>query len=70
MWPDQFISGNDGPYYGWMRLNLSNAEASGFIRDCAYDDSGASISVGAVPETSSILIVIVGSLGLCIRWRR
>ena len=78
--PDQFISGddgyigfrfftnaNDGPYYGWMRLNLSNAVADGFIRDWAYDDSGASISVGAVPETSSILAVIVGSLGFCIR---
>ena len=81
--PDKFISGddgyigfkfltngNDGPFYGWMRLNLSNTGASGFIRDWAYDDSGASISVGAVPETSSILAVTVGSLGFCFRRRR
>lgn len=70
--PDQFQSGaagylgfritpNDGvdPWYGWMRVIFSNTGEQGAIIDWAYDNSGAPITVGAVPEPSTALLLAV-----------
>lgn len=61
---------SDGPFYGWMRLNLSNTGTTGLIRDWAYENTGTSISVGAVPEPSAFLTGMLGLLGACLRRRR
>jgi hypothetical protein len=55
-----------GPYYGWMRVVLSNTGTSGLIRDWAYDDSGAPITISAVPEVSyaTLPLICVASLAL------
>ncbi|MGJ8654007.1 MAG: PEP-CTERM sorting domain-containing protein [Opitutaceae bacterium] len=39
-------------YYGWMQLTLNDDGTSGTIHQWAWDDSGAAITVGAVPEPS------------------
>lgn len=80
---DQFASGaegylgfsltdnsNGGPYYGWMRVNFSNTGGSGTLIDWAYDNSGAPITVGAVPEPASITLLGVGAMALVFRRRK
>lgn len=61
--------GSLGTYYGWMRVVLTANAAGGWIRDWAYDTSGAPITVGytgltPVPEPSEWAAVGVGVLGL------
>ncbi len=81
--PDQFASGVTGylgfrlidnnaagPFYGWMRVNLSNTGAPGKILDWVYDDSGAAITVGAIPEPSALVLVGLGCATLTLRRRR
>jgi hypothetical protein len=64
-------NGNDGPYFGWMRLQLSNTGSTGLIRDWAYDNTGGSITVGAVPEPSAAaLALLLGSAAVCFRRRQ
>lgn len=75
--PGQFVSGvegylgfklttnaNAGPYYGWMRVVLSNTGGTGLVRDWAYDNTGSEISISAVPEIShsTLPLICVGSL--------
>lgn len=80
--PNQFASGvtgylgfrlidNDaaGPFYGWMRVNFSNSGNEGAIIDWAYEDSGSSITVGAVPEPTSLALLGLSALGLAFRRR-
>ena len=79
----QFISGNEGyigfklttdssegPFYGWMRVVLANDGTTGLIRDWAYDNSGAPITVGAVPEPSAITLTAACAAGFAMRRRR
>ncbi|NJM37749.1 MAG: PEP-CTERM sorting domain-containing protein [Akkermansiaceae bacterium] len=62
---------SQGPFYGWMQVNFSNTGAPGTILDWAYENSGAAITVGAVPEPSSVLLLgLSGALGLSIRRRK
>ncbi len=81
--PGQFASGTEGyigfqfttnssagPYYGWMRVELSNTAATGLVKDWAYEDSGGAITVGAVPEPSSVLSLLAGAAAFCYRRRR
>lgn len=44
-------------YYGWMRLTLNNDGTTGTIEQWAWDDSGAAITVGAVPEPSHVALL-------------
>lgn len=81
--PDQFASGVTGylgfrlvdnsaagPFYGWMRVNFSNTGAPGKIIDWVYDNTGAGIIVGAVPEPSSVALLGLGTLMLAFGRRR
>jgi hypothetical protein len=81
--PDQFTSGSegylgfrltendgDGAYYGWMRVIFSNDGNSGTIIDWAYDNTGAPITVGVVPESSGIMLGGLGGLMMVLRRRR
>lgn len=68
----KFNSNNPGGgpmvMYGWAQLKL-NAGAPGNLVSFAYDDSGAPIAAGVVPEPSSLGLLALGSLGLS-QWRR
>lgn len=46
-----------GPFYGWMQVVLTDASQPGLIIDWAYEDSGAAITVGVVPETSPSILL-------------
>lgn len=59
-----------GPYYGWMRVELSNTAATGLVKDWAFENNGTAINVGAVPEPSVILSLFIGGSALCYRRRR
>ena len=60
----QFESGSSGylgfilnpgvdDYYGWMKITLNDDGTSGTIHTWAWETSGASIQVGAVPEPAN-----------------
>lgn len=62
-----------GPYYGWMRLSLTNNTPGALIKDWAYDDSGAGIhagDTGAAPEPGAVLLLLAGGAGLLMRRSR
>jgi hypothetical protein len=65
-----FTNGGAGPYYGWMRVNFSNTGANGSIIDWAYENSGAAITVGTIPEPSAAVLLGLASLGLAFNRRR
>ncbi len=82
----QFQSGTDGyigfkfttnssagPYYGWMRVDVTYNTSGAVIRDWAYDNSGLGINVAsllAIPEPSRALLLLVGVAGITVRRRR
>jgi hypothetical protein len=60
--------------YGWMRISLSGTQASQprAIVEFAYEDSGAGIMAGAIPEPSTLALLGVmaaGALGVR-AWRK
>jgi hypothetical protein len=67
-----FTNENDGPFYGWMKVVLTNNGTTGLIREWAYEDSGNAITVGAgaVPEPSVICSLLLAAAGGFSRRRR
>ena len=59
-----------GPYYGWMRVVLSNTGSTGLIRDWAYENSGNDIVISAVPEVSYATLPLICAGSLMLRRRR
>lgn len=56
-------------YYGWMELYLSSDNVLS-IRNSAVDINGSSIIVGAIPEPSSALLLLLGCAGLALKRRK
>lgn len=83
---NQFQSGTDGyigfkfttnssagPYYGWMRVDLTYNTSGALIKDWAYDDTGLGVNVGsllAIPEPSRACLFLLGFLSVHLRRRR
>ena len=78
--PDQFVeaeesyfgfsfttNGGDGPYFGWVRLEVTANNPGGVVTGWAYDDSGEPIKVGAVPEPTAVMLLALAPL---LAWRR
>jgi hypothetical protein len=63
------------PQFGWVRLRVDDQDMNGFpdritAVDWAYDDSGAAIQAGAVPEPSSLGLLAAGAAGITAMRRR
>ena len=56
--------------YGWTEVTLQSDNTPGMIHAWAYDDTGASIAVGAVPEPTHPLLLALGLLTSILRRRR
>ena len=59
-------------WYGWAQMSIgNNVDTDGSVISWAYDDSGAGIAAGAIPEPSSLAALAMGAVGLLtIRQRR
>jgi len=77
---NQFTSGENGfigfqftpndtleTFYGWMRVTLNNTGGTGTIHDWAWENSGNAIQVSSIPEPTSVVLILVGSIFF---WRR
>ncbi len=60
--------GPAGTLYGWARMSVGTT-GDGNVVDWAYENTGASITAGAVPEPGSLGLLAAGAAGLA-QWRR
>ena len=59
------------PLYGWIQVTLQNdGSTPGLNHAWAFEDSGAPIQVGAVPEPGAAMLPFLGVLGLLVRRKR
>ena len=56
--------------YGWALVTLQDDNTPGVIHSWAYEDTGAPITAGAIPEPSHTLLVVLGLASLALRRRR
>lgn len=59
-----------GPFYGWMRVALTFNDPGAEIIDWAYDDTGATILAGVIPEPSRVMLLMMGLTTVMLRRRR
>ena len=60
----------DGPLivYGWAKVRLQDDDGVGELLEWAYDDTGASINVGQIPEPATT--ILLGGLAVLALMRR
>lgn len=56
--------------FGWVEITFGDNSGSRAITAYAYENSGAGIAAGAVPEPTSLSVLALGALGLVARRRR
>ena len=60
-----------GPVYGWMRVTLRDDNTTGgVIHEWAFEDSGGSIQVGAIPEPGSVFLAFLAFAVVALRRKR
>ena len=59
-----------GPIYGWLQIEFLASATDFRVLQWAYDDTGAPINVGAIPEPSTVLLMGLGLAGLAASVRR
>ena len=59
-----------GPFFGWMRVTLTNNTGAPMLHDWAYENAGAPIKVGQTPEPGSGLLILTGTLAVALHRRR
>ena len=55
---------------GWMEVTLQNDNTPGTIHQWAFEDSGASIRVGQIPEPGQTVLSLLGLTLLALRRRK
>lgn len=55
---------------GWMEVTLQNDNTPGTIHQWAFEDSGASIRVGQIPEPGQTVLSLIGLTLLALRRRK
>jgi hypothetical protein len=56
--------------YGWAEVTLQNDNTPGVIHSWAYDNAGAPVRVGAVPEPTQTLMIALSLAASALRRRR
>jgi hypothetical protein len=59
-----------GPLYGWLQIQFDGSGTDFTVQQWAYDDTGASIPTGWVPEPSTALLLGLGLVGAAAFLRR
>ena len=55
---------------GWIEVTLQDDDTPGVIHQWAFEDSGASIRVGQIPEPSQTVLSLFGLTLLALRRRK
>jgi PEP-CTERM motif len=55
-------------FYGWFLMSVDSSNG-GTVTSWAYENTGAGIAAGAIPEPGSLAMLAMGAVGLS-RWRR
>ncbi|MFT6576361.1 MAG: hypothetical protein ACJA16_004569 [Akkermansiaceae bacterium] len=64
------LNDTSGPFYGWMRVTLTANTSGAFIHDWAWDNTGAGITSGTVPEPESAMLTFLWLCVVAMRRRR
>lgn len=62
-------NGGDGPFFGWVRIVVTANEPGGVVKDWAFENTGAPIVIGTIPEPSVAVLAMVLPLAILRRKR-